>query len=204
MLRIKVFSDYICPFCHIGDGILEILAKEYEMTVERVGMEIHPETPDEGVQLDVRFGKDRLAISLEYLQNISRTHGIPFNPIYHMPNSHNALEAAEFARDHQAHEQFHKAIMHAYFVDGKDIGNIEILKEIAESVGLNVESMVKALEIRHYEDRLSSDLRMARQLGIHSTPTFVINDAFVITGAQPLENFKSAFDEILQSEVDQK
>lgn len=201
MLRIKVFSDYICPFCYIGGEIIKSLENEYDFQVEWIGMEIHPETPSEGVNLNQRFGKERLEASLGYLRSIAEAHHLPFNPSDHMPNSHMALEAAEYAREEGNHDAFHKALMDAYFVKQNDISDLSVLKGVASQVGLDVDAMTEAVLNRKYEEKLKNDLKDAYHYGISSTPTFVINDAYMITGAQPIENFRNAFNQIIEQMV---
>lgn len=193
-IKIKVFSDYIWPFCYIGKGIVEKLEKEYDLEVEWLGLEIHPETPMEGVSLDERFSKTNLEHMLTNLNHSGSLYGIIFGGLKRMPNSHNALEAAEFAKAHGKSKEYHASLMEAYFRDLKDIGNLEVLGELGKKLDLNKEQLITAVKNRDYETILNNSAKDAHSRGINSTPTFIINDKYSIVGAQPIEEFRKILD----------
>jgi len=195
-INMKVFSDYIWPFCYIGKGIVEKLEKEYDLEVEWLGLEIHPETPMEGVSLEGRFSKTNLEQMLINLNRSGSLYGINFGGLEQMPNSHNALEAAEFAKAHDRSKEYHASLMDAYFRDLKDIGNLELLGELGKTLGLNKDQLITAVRNRAYETTLNNSTKVAHSMGINSTPTFIINDKYSIVGAQPIEAFRKILDTI--------
>lgn len=117
-----------------------------------------------------------------------------------MSNSRLALAAGEYAKEKGKFEEFHEKIFHAYFNEGKDIGDIKVLSNIAENLGLNQEEMAKKLEAGVYDAVLNSTQDIAHQYEISSTPTFIIDGKYAIVGAQPVEAFKETFLDIEKSE----
>ena len=195
-IKIKIFSDYIWPFCYIGKGIVDKLEKEYDLDVEWLGLEIHPETPKEGISLKEKFSNINLDQMLSSLNHSGSLYGIKFEGFNQMPNSHNALEAAEFAKEHGKLKEYNCLLMEAYFRDLKDIGNLEVLGELGITIGLNKDELMDSVKNRSYEKVLNNSTKDAHSMRINSTPTFVINNKYSIVGAQPIEKFKKLLDTI--------
>ncbi|WP_432409481.1 DsbA family oxidoreductase [Wukongibacter sp. M2B1] len=193
---IKIFSDYICPFCYIGLGIVNELKKDYKIKEEWVGFEIHPETPSQGVSLVERFGAEDFKVNMQRLERSGKKYGIEFGRLRSMPNSHNALEAAEYARSVGKFDEYHKALMDAYFRDSKNIGDIKVLLEIGKHIGLDPLELSNTIKTHRFEHLLEYNRFLGKDLGIKSTPTFVINAEYAIVGPQPIEVFRNLFDEI--------
>lgn len=104
-------------------------------------------------------------------------------------NSLPALQAAEFAREHGDFDAFHHAVFEAYWAEGKDIGKIEVLKEIAEAVGLDAEALAAAVEDGRYLDQVMADYELAQRIGFSGVPAFILGNRAIV-GAQPYEVFE--------------
>lgn len=130
------------------------------------------------------------------LNNLNRSYGISFGKLERMPNSHNALEAAEFARAQGKLKKYHSALMDAYFRDLKDIGDLEVLGDIGKPLGINREELIAAVKDRVYQITLNNSSEEAHSMEINSTPTFVINNKYSIVGAQPIEAFRKVLDKL--------
>lgn len=126
------------------------------------------------------------------LRSMGKLYGIDFKGNGLLSNSHLALAAGEFAKEKGKFQEFHEKIFHAYFYEGKDIGDMEVLSNIAEGLDLNQEEMAKKLKDGTYDNVLNNTQELARQYDIASTPTFIIDDKFAVIGAQPVEAFKEA------------
>lgn len=149
-------------------------------------LEIHPETPKEGTAISKIFPGSSIEKMFANLRDAGKLYGIDFKGNDLLSNSHLALAAGEFAKEKEKFEKFHEKIFHAYFNEGKDIGDIKILSNIAESLGLNQEEMIKKLADRNYENVLHDAQEIAHQYDIRSTPTFIIDGKYIIVGAQSL------------------
>ncbi|CAH2214855.1 putative DsbA family dithiol-disulfide isomerase [Tepidibacter aestuarii] len=177
-------------------GIVDRLKKEYTIKEEWLGLEIHPETPIEGVDLIKRFGADNFKGMKENLKQSAAKYGVEFGKLDFMPNSNNALQTAEYARSIGKHEEYHKLLMDAYFKDSKNIGNIDTLIELGRKSGIDDKDLYNAIKEKKFKSKLKKYAIKANQMNIHSTPTFIINDEHIVSGAQPIEVFRNLFDDI--------
>ena len=188
--KFVVYSDYIWPFCYIGKGIVDQLKKEFDIEDELMPLEIHPETPEEGKLVSKAFPGANIEKMFASLRSVGKLYDIDFIGNELLSNSHLALAAGEYAKEKGKFEEFHEKIFHAYFNERKDIGDIKVLSNIAEGLGLNQEEMLKKLEAGAYDNMLNNTQATAHQHSIRSTPTFIIDDKYTIVGAQSIEAFK--------------
>lgn len=119
---------------------------------------------------------------------LGKPYSLNFQPNELLPNTRLALEATEFARDKNSFSQFHAAVFKAYFTDGKDIGNLPVLLDIAGEVGLDGEELKNALENKIYAPRIEANRKLARDSQVRVLPTFLAED-WRIVGIQPDEVF---------------
>jgi len=84
-IRIKMFSDYICPFCYLGKAIIDRLKSRFDIELEHVGIEIHPETPICGVDLREYFSETNEMY--EHLRSRGKEYGLNFCDVRTLPNS---------------------------------------------------------------------------------------------------------------------
>ena len=114
---------------------------------------------------------------------------IVFGDLTVLSNSRLSLEASEYARDKGKYEQFHEQIFHAYFTEAMDIGNSEILRNIASGCGLDPVDMMQALKDDCYKLRLDESRKEGLKIQLTGVPTFMINNKHKIVGAQPIKAF---------------
>ena len=130
------------------------------------------------------------------LIRMGEQYGIEMKPYNYLSNSWLALAAGEFAKDQGKFRTFHEAVFRAYFSEGKDIGNLEIILDLAQASGMKQEELKKVLDDNRYSARLSAIKQEAHSLGITGAPTFIINERYKIVGAQPFEKFRNTFAKI--------
>lgn len=145
--------------------------------------EIHPETPAEGRPATELFDQFDIDNMTEVLRRRGEPYGIEFKGISLLSNSRLALEAAEFARDHGAYDEVHHALFKAYFTDGRNIGDREVLLDVLGGFGLDLEELVAALDEGRYTDRVKQGSAQAKQAGVTAIPSFVVDGIPTITGA---------------------
>lgn len=188
--KILIFSDYAWPFCYIGKGIVDELKKEFEINDEWIPYELHPEIPAEGGKVSELFPGMSVADMFNNINNYGNKYGIKFSGVDLVSNTHSALLASEYAKEKGKFHEFHDKLFYVYFYEGKNIGDIELLKSIAEGVGLNKDEMIKKIEDGSYENNLNESKKLAIQYEVSGTPTFIINDKYAIVGVQQIESFK--------------
>jgi predicted DsbA family dithiol-disulfide isomerase len=135
------------------------------------------------------------------LRRHGKEFGIVFGELSVLSNSRLSLEASEYARDNGKFEQFHDQIFHAYFTEAMDIGNAEILCNIASVCGLDPVEMMKALEDDCYKLRLDESRKEGLKIQLTGVPTYSINDTHKIVGAQPVKVFTDILDKIAKANI---
>jgi len=155
--------------------------------------ELHPEVPIEGGKVSELFPGMSVENMFNNLNNMGNNYGVKFSGADLVSNTHLALLATEYAKEKGKFNEIHDKLFYAYFSEGKNIGDVELLKSIAESIGMNKDEMIKKIEDGSYESNLSEAKKLAIQYSVNSTPTFIINDKHTIVGAQSIESFKKVF-----------
>lgn len=195
-IEIKIFSDYIWPFCYIGKGIVDHLKKEFDIDETWLSFELHPETPPNGILLSERFKGYDVSQMYDQLRKRGKEYGIVFGDRTLLSNSRKALEASEYARDMGKYESFHENIFHAYFTEAQDIGRSEVIATVAKNSDLNADDLLSAMQDERYKSRLDSAREEARMIDLTGVPTFIINGKYKIVGAQQTEVFRDLFRKI--------
>lgn len=121
-------------------------------------------------------------------------YGIRFGEMRRLSNSNLALQAAEFARDHGAEDDFHTRMFTAYFTHGKDIGDLELVLAEAKECGLDTAELRAALTEGRYAKRVAEGSARARFAGVTAIPTFVMEGVPPITGAVNETLFRRALE----------
>jgi predicted DsbA family dithiol-disulfide isomerase len=149
---------------------------------------LHPDTPEEGITLaDLFAGRNvDIAATQARMRGLMAGEGLPYGERTHTFNSRLAQELGAWATTQVDGEGIHEALFHAYFVAGKNIGNIDILADVAEAAGLSSAEARQVLVSRGFKDTVDADWQRARRLGVTGVPTFVAQGRGVV-GAQPYE-----------------
>jgi predicted DsbA family dithiol-disulfide isomerase len=110
-----------------------------------------------------------------------------------VPNSKDALRLTELARERGLHEPVHDRLMDAYWTEGRNIGDREVLKEVAVEAGLDAEEVDDVLAGNAYADRIAASTAQAAGVGVTGVPAWVLDGRLLVLGAQPREVFDAAF-----------
>jgi len=196
-VRLDVWSDYVCPFCYLE---LPQLARLQEAFGERLAIEWHafelrpeptPTLDPTGDYLRRTWDRAVYPLAAEY----GMTLRLP--PV--QPRSRLALEAAEFAREHDRFDAFHLAVFRAFFEEGRDIGDLGVLSELARRVGLDAQALEASLAAGDYSDLVLHAEDRAEALGITAVPTLLlrsaeapIEEAQALDGALPFAQLVTA------------
>ena len=167
------------------------MKKEYEIEDTWVSYELHPETPPAGMLLSERFKGHDLSSFYEQLCARGLEVGVVFSNPKLLSNSRLALMAAEFARDQGMYDSFHENIFHAYFTEGLDIGNLDVIAAVAGKSGLDEQETRSAVLDSRYKSRLDDARKEGQLLGLTGIPLFIVENKYKIVGAQPIEVFRN-------------
>jgi predicted DsbA family dithiol-disulfide isomerase len=182
---LRVVSDYICPWCFIGLTRLEALRDEFAITLETCAYELRPNIPPEGMsRAEVSAGRVYPPGYLENLRQTALDSGIEMKRPGLVPNTRLAHEMTEFAAEAGKTWDVHRALFSAYFEEERNIGDVDVLCEVGESIGLDAGRLREALMDRRYRERVEEQLRWAAAAGVTGVPTVVFNERFALVGAQ--------------------
>lgn len=126
-------------------------------------------------------------------------YGIKFGDMVTLSNTHLSLEGAEFARDNGRYHEFHNAVFKAYFTDGRNIGDMEVLLNIAEKCGIATSDFAASLDEGRYSERVEAGSVEAREKGVTAIPAFFIDGQPAITGAVAEDRFREVLQGLVKS-----
>lgn len=196
-MKIEVWSDYVCPFCYIGKRQLEKAIKESgyagQIEVEYKSFLLDPSTPVDAEDSMYTALSTKYNLSVEEAKNMTaniaaraQEVGLQYNfDDMKTANTTAAHRLAKLAEEQGKAEVYHERLMKAYFLEGEAIGRPEVLKQLAQEVGLDMTKVEKVLASNQFEDAVEADIYEAQQIGVKGVPFFVFNNKYGISGAQP-------------------
>lgn len=175
MVKIKIYSDYVCPFCYLGEQILEDVKgenPELDIQTEWMPFELRPQ-PTPTLRPEDEY-LPRIWNSSVYPMAKELGVDIKLPTVSPQPYTHLAFEGFQFAKEKGKGEVYTNRMFEAFFKEDKDIGSVEMLTELAEEIGLDPDAYRQALESRKYKEQHQKVLQHVYQLGIQAVPTFKI------------------------------
>lgn len=160
------------------------------MAIEWVPFELHPEIPPEGRPRDEVLPQAYRAQVEEGLNRLASRVGLQLTTHDRLINSRPALQAAEFAREEGRFEPMHLELFHAYWIEGRDVSDMAVLREVARRARVNVAGMEQAVMSERFGDYLDARRAEAEDLMINGIPAHVIADRYLVMGAQPYDVFE--------------
>jgi len=206
-VKLDILSDPICPWCYIGKANLDkALAQipDHPFVIEWHPFQLNPDMPIEGMDrrayLEGKFGGKEAAVAayapvVEHAQNAGLT--INFESMERTPNTLNAHRLIHWAGIENKQTQAVDALFQAYFVGARDIGNPEVLGDIADNIGMDASVVQKLLATDNDTDEIKSRDAHSRQMGVSSVPTFIVDNKHAVPGAQPPELWLKVIGEIM-------
>lgn len=180
-MKITFVTDYVCPFCIVGKAALKEAIKELNIdaVIETVPKEL---TIEPAPRVDTWNDEERKS-HYQILFAPAKALGIDAKfPPYVVPRPYTrlAFEGHYFALEQGLDDAYDDTMYRAYFVDELDIGDLNVLADIAEKVGLNREEYIKALEDGRYSEKLKASNHYAKEeLNVWSIPTLFIDGELV-------------------------
>jgi predicted DsbA family dithiol-disulfide isomerase len=164
------------------------LKENYVISVKWIAFPLHPEIPEEGLTLDQLFAGRGIDVTkvAERLERMADDLRLPMGRRDRSYNSRLAQELGKWAETKNMGDAFHMVLFRAYFVDGRNIGKVEELVGLAQSVGLPEAEARGVLGERTFREAVDDDWKRCRALGITAVPTFMTHSRTVV-GLQPYE-----------------
>lgn len=199
LIAVDVWSDVVCPWCYIGkrrfEEALAELAGELDVQVTYRAYQLDPSAAGPPVPVAEAYarkfgGPERAAEIIEHLTSVAAEHGIDFRMDRALRantfDAHRLLWLAS-ATGHQS--ALKERLLQAYFVEGLDVSSHEVLARCAADAGLPAERVLAFLASDDGADAVRADIDIAGEHGISAVPTFVVNGAWSIPGAQDPDTF---------------
>ncbi len=206
-LTIKIYSDVICPWCYVGKRRLERALKQWNGSVPvKISwrpFQLNPTMPQQGMDrrqyLEAKFGGPAAARAIySQVETAGAGEGISFafDRIARTPNTFNAHRLIWLAEHHGKQDAMVEMLFRRYFLEGGDIGHVEILSQAAAAVGLDRAVIDAFLASDEGVEAVKAEEAVGRRLGISGVPYFALNGVHALSGAQPPEEFLAAFRQI--------
>lgn len=177
MLQIKVYSDYVCPYCFFGEVVLEraLQGIEDKVDIEWMPFELRP------------YPTPTLKPEEDYLQTTWKNSVYPMAGQLHIhivlpnvspqPYTHLSFEGYQYAKEKGLGDAYTHRMFRAFFQEEQDLGDIAVLANLAKEVGLDAEEFKTAIEAGKYKEVHLKALRYAyEEVGISAVPTFIIGN----------------------------
>ncbi len=206
-VKLDILSDPICPWCFIGKSNLEqALANvpHHPFVIEWHPFQLNPDMPDDGMDrrdyLEGKFGGKEAAVKayapvVEYAEKLGLN--INFEGMKRTPNTLDAHRLIHWAGIEQKQNQAVDALFTAYFVEARDIGDHEVLADVADSIGMDASVVRKLLSSDADREDIRNRDTHSRKMGVNSVPTFIVASQHAVPGAQPPEMWEKVIADIL-------
>jgi predicted DsbA family dithiol-disulfide isomerase len=190
---LRLYTDFVCPFCFIAEqSTVPRLLREFDLTLDWRGFELHPGTPRGGQSLSRLFP----GVSLPALHDRTRRFAARFSVTNFAPpdflvNTRRALAIAELARTRGRLEPFRAAAFEAHWREGKNLEDDGDLRAVATAAGLAPDEALRAADDPTFLARVDQKQEEARADGVTGIPTFIIAGEEVV-GCLPYEALADA------------
>jgi len=206
MTTIQIISDPICPWCYIGKTRFEAALEkrpDHPFEISWKPFQLNPNMPDEGMDrreyLERKFGGPEGAVQV-YSDIVKAAEGdgltIDIGLIERTPNTVNAHRLIHWAGLEGRQNEVVAALFIAYFQQGKDISDPEVLANIGEAAGMEREIIKRLLAGDAEVAETRAEDEKAREMGVRGVPTFLIDGQYVVTGARDSAFWVDLIDEI--------
>lgn len=205
-ITLDIFADPVCPWCLIGKAELDRALEsrpDHPFDIRWQPFRLDPQMPPAGMPyveyMKMKFGGEKgILDAMRPVMEASERLGLWINPslIERMPNTMDAHRLLFWAGLEGVQTRVMSGLMRAFWREGQNISNPDILVAIAESAGMKGELVRRLLASGQDRDQVAERERHARERGISSVPTFIIADTHVVSGAQPTTLWQNVIDEL--------
>jgi predicted DsbA family dithiol-disulfide isomerase len=210
-IKVDIWSDVQCPWCYIGKRKFEAAVAGFdgEVEVEYHSFELSPDTPVDfdGSPKDYlakRKGMDPAQVDqmLAHVTGIAASVGLDYDYDHiHQTNTVKAHELIHYAKSKGRQIEVKERLMKAYFVDGRHVGRIDELADLAAEIGLDRDEVVRVLSDNTYLAAVKADVAQAEAYGITGVPFFVFDGKYGVSGAQDPSTFANVLSQVREEQA---
>ena len=194
-IKLDIMSDPICPWCYIGKAHLDRALEarpDHPFEIEWHPFQLNPDMPADGMDrrayLEGKFGGKEAAVKayapvVEHAAEAGLK--IDFEGMKRTPNTLNAHRLIHWAGIEGRQTAAVSSLFKAYFVEARDIGNADVLADVADGIGLDAAVIHRLLDTDNDRQMIQERDAHARKMGVNSVPTFIVAGQHAVPGAQP-------------------
>jgi predicted DsbA family dithiol-disulfide isomerase len=211
-IKVDIWSDVQCPWCYIGKRKFEAAVEQFDgdVEVEYHSFELAPDTPVdfEGTPKDYLaqrrgISADQADEMLDRVTGIAASVGLDYDYDHvHQTNTIKAHELIHYAKSKGRQLDMKERLLKAYFVDGRHVGRIEDLADLAAEIGLDRAEVVQVLTDNTFLADVKSDVAQADEYGIQGVPFFVFDEKYGVSGAQDPATFANVLAQVKSERQD--
>ena len=201
-VKVDIWSDIACPWCYVGKRRFEKALAQFDgdVEIEYHSFELAPDTPVDfdGSEVDFLSRHKGMPVAqteqmLSQMTQVAATEGLDydFDALRHT-NTRLAHQLLHLAKVHGKQAELKERLLKAYFEQGRHVGRVEDLADLAAEVGLDRGEVVEALTTGTYAKAVEADIDQAMEYGIGGVPFFVFNGRIGVSGAQDPTVFVNA------------
>ncbi len=207
-MKIEIWSDVMCPFCYIGKRHLEQALAEFpelNVEIEWKSFQLDPTIEPQPGKDVYTYLAERKGMSVEQSRALhqdvaNRAAAVGLDYRFDkaiISNSWKSHQLIQLAKTKQIGDQAEEKFFQAYFTEGKDLNDVDILLALAEEIGLNRDEVHETILEDKFDVAIQKDIQEAAQIGVRGVPFFVFDRKYAISGAQPVESFIQTIRELI-------
>jgi predicted DsbA family dithiol-disulfide isomerase len=210
-IKVDIWSDVQCPWCYIGKRKFEAAVAEFggAVDVEYHSFELAPDTPVdfEGTPKDYLAERKGLTGAqvdqmLDRVTGIASSVGLDYDYDHiHQTNTVKAHELLHYAKSQGRQLDMKEHLLKSYFVDGRHVGHIDDLADLAAEIGLDRAEVVRVLTDATFLPDVKQDVAQAEAYGIQGVPFFVFDEKYGVSGAQDSSTFVGVLSQVHDEKV---
>ena len=209
-IKLDIMSDPICPWCYIGKAHLDRALEsepDHPFVIEWHPFQLNPDMPEAGMDrrayLEGKFGGKEAAVRayapvVEHAEKAGLK--INFEAMQRTPNTLNAHRLIHWAGIEGRQTAAVSALFKAYFVDARDIGDAEVLCDIADVIEMDASLVSRLLDTDADVQDIRDRDAHSRKMGITSVPTFIVAGRHAVSGAQPPDLWKKVLADLRKTD----
>lgn len=204
-VKVDIWSDIACPWCFVGKRRFERAVTAFtqdggEVEIEYHSYELSPQTPAEFSGRSEEFLAQHLRVPVEQarqmnaqMTQLAAAEGLSYDfEVLQHTNTVLAHQLLHLAKARGRQLDMKEKLLTAYFEQGRHVGRIEDLTDLAAEIGLDRDEVVQALTDQTYAADVEADRDQAVEYGIGGVPFYVLDGRFAVSGAQESSVFEDA------------
>ena len=211
-MKITIWSDFVCPFCFIGESHLKKALENFEhaeeVKIEYKSFLLMPDAEyvpgqDYAQTLSNMKGMplEQAKTMLKQVMEMAKKSGVEINfDKAKLTSTYDAHRVLQYAKEQGKGNEFFNCLYAAHFTEGEVLSDTETIVRLAEEVGLDGGEVRKIMESKEHIEKVTQDITESRSIGVQGVPFFVFDSKYAVSGAQPVQMFNQVLDKVWEEE----